>query len=229
MRRLRCLLPALATLAVLAAVEVRLHGGREIPAGAADYLADCRTAATSIPYTLPGGWIGQDAPVPTQATDLLRPNVLVSRTFRRLGNRSAVGFLLVQTTHRRDLLQHHPPVCYPNQGWTVISAEPATWQIDGLAIDGIVYAMLPPGRDEGDEPVRIYNFMLQANGSTGAGMDALYAGARGGAGDHFGPGQVQVLFFGGLDAASREATFAEVIRAARPALSEILRPVEGAD
>ena len=226
MRGARSLVPAAAVLAVLAAVEVRLHGGQGVPAGAAGYLADCRSAAAEIPYALPGGWIGQDAPVPTQATDLLRPNVLVSRTFRRLGDRAAVGFLLVQTTHRRDLLHHHPPVCYPNQGWTVRSAEPARWRVDDLDIEGIVYSMTPPGRDEGDEPVRIYNFMLQANGSTGAGMDALYAGARRGAGDHFGPGQVQVLFFGGLDAASREATFASIIRAARPALSEILRPVE---
>jgi hypothetical protein len=223
------LLAAGLTLAVFAWVEFRLAGNRGVPEGAAAYLADCRDAAELIPHTLPGGWIGRDVPVPTAATDLLKPNILISRSYQQLRGDSAVGLLLVQTTNRQDLMQHHPPVCYPNQGWHMIGEEPRAWEVDGLPINGIVYTMRPPGRGDDDPPVRIYNFMMQAGGSTGHGMDALFEGARRGAGDHFGPGQVQVLFYGGMDEAGREATFAAAIRAMRPAIDAILRPIAATD
>ena len=193
------------------------------------YLADCRAAADRIPYVVPGGWLGRDAPVPTQAVDLLRPNVLVSRTYENLGGTRAVGLLLVQTSDAQRLLNHYPPNCYPGRGWRLVGSEPRDWPAPGLGAEGVVrgmvYQMVPPGvPGAGADPaaVPIYNFMLSPDGKTGRDMEAVWAAGRSDQGRFFGAGEMQVLFWGDFTPDEREAAFARFLDAARPALSAIL-------
>ncbi len=185
------------------------------------YFAQAREAADEVPYTLPGGWIGSDVPVPTQAVDMLKPNVLVSRSYESLGGRGTVSLLLVQTSDIANLLNHYPPACYPGQGWQIISRDEADWTVDELPIRGTIYRMVPPGGDE-EQPVVIYNFMLQANGKTSRDMESLRSFARQGTGRVYGGGQVQVLFYGGMDEEARAHAFESVMRESMPALRAIL-------
>jgi hypothetical protein len=220
-------LPMTHWLAILVTAGLLVWGGylsrskSDMNAEAVAYFADCRTAADQIPLALPGGWIGRDVPVPTQATDMLRPNVLVSRSYQSLTGGDAVSLLLVQTTDVANLLNHYPPACYPGQGWIIAGDEPADWTVDGFDIRGTIYRMIPPGGDE-DRPVYIYNFMAHADGQTSRDMAGLKSFARRGTGRDFGGGQVQVLFFGNQSKAERDAIFATTIAASRPTLDAIL-------
>lgn len=213
--------PILATAGVLVAVEYKSHELRTEPEAATAYLAACREAVEQIPYAVEGGWIGQDAPVPTQAEDILQPNVLVSRSYRRLDGTASVGLLLVQTSDVQRLLGHYPPNCYPGRGWTLLGSEPGDWSIGDLNIDGTIYQMAPPGAED-DEPVHIYNYMLRPDGKTGRDMEAVWAAGRTGQSRFFGAGQMQVLFFGDMTAAEREAAFEQFVLSCEPAIAQIL-------
>ncbi len=83
MKLIQTWLPIVLTGAVLCGVAWLRTGQLTEPAEAKAYMAACREAAEDLPYMLPGGWIGQDAPVPTVVDEILRPNVLVSRSFAR--------------------------------------------------------------------------------------------------------------------------------------------------
>ncbi|MEM1011059.1 MAG: hypothetical protein AAGI46_02425 [Planctomycetota bacterium] len=220
-------LPFVHWLAIIATAGLLGWGGYlrwtedDVSAEVTAYFANCRLAAEEIPHILPGGLFGKDVPVPTRAEDMLRPNVLISRSYESIGQGRAVGMLLVQTTDIANLLNHYPPACYPGQGWDIIGDEPAEWTVDGLDIRGTIYRMRPPGASE-EQVVHIHNFMLQADGETSQDMDQLRSFARKGSGRDWGGGQVQVLFYGGMDEAERDAAFGDVIRGMKPALEAIL-------
>ncbi|MEM6560152.1 MAG: exosortase-associated EpsI family protein [Planctomycetota bacterium] len=218
---LRHLLPIVFTAGLLgwAGWLARAEDGEDVRTVA--YFAASRQAAEAIPFTLPGGWVGREVPVPTRATDMLRPNVLISRSFQSLGGGDTVSLLLVQTSDVANLLNHYPPDCYPGQGWTIADSSPAGWDVNGLPITGTVYQMIPPGGDA-DQPVFIYNFMAHADGATSRDMEGLKSFARRGTGRDFGGGQVQVLFFGDMDRAERDALFETVVAACEPTLRAIL-------
>ena len=220
------LLPVAATAGVLLFVAYERSDQLSAPPEAQAYMADCRDAAEAIPFSLDGGWIGQDAPVPTVATEILRPNLLVSRNFEPLVGGGRIGLLVVQTQDVQQLLGHYPPACYPGQGWTNLGGEPRDWSAGGFDLNGTEYRMVPPGGDE-ERPVHIYNFMLRPDGETGRDMDAVFAAGRTGQSRFFGAGQVQVLFFGDMDAERRDEVFATVVEAIRPTVEAILDGYDG--
>lgn len=213
-------IPVIVTAAVLLSARFLSKQTGYDPAADA-YFEASRRAAEAIPYTLPGGWIGRDVPVPTQATDMLKPNVLVSRSYESISQSGAVSLLVVQTTDVANLLNHYPPACYPGRGWSILGNEPSDWQAAGLDINGTTYRMLPPGGDE-DRPVHIYNFMAHADGKTSRDMQGLTDFARQGTGRAFGGGQVQVLFFGDMTEDERDELFELVVAACEPTLQAIL-------
>ncbi len=221
MNFLKLWLPILVTACILVGVELRSVSLRSQPEEATAYLAACRESATSIPYSLPSGWIGQDTEVPTIVDDILRPNVLVSRAYDNLAGTGRAGLLLVQTADVQRLLGHYPPACYPGRGWNNLGGEPADWTIGDLDINGTIYRMVPPGGDM-DQPIYIYNFILRPDGETGRDMDAVWTSGRSGRSRYFGAGQVQVLFYGNMTADAREAVFASIVQACEPAITQIL-------
>ena len=70
-----------------------------------------------FPYQL-GMWVGQDVPIPTSAVETLNPHSLVGRRFTRLETSEEVVLALIHCDDLRDMMGHHPPVCYPATGWT---------------------------------------------------------------------------------------------------------------
>lgn len=220
-RLLSMWLPVVLTAAMLAAVGLIRREQLSEPEEALAYMADCRAAAETIPYTLPGGWLGVETEVPTVVDEILKPNVLVSRSYTNLTGTGRLGLLVVQVKDVQNLLGHYPPVCYPGRGWSDLGGEARNWSVAGLDIQGTAYRMIPPGGDA-DKPVHIYNFILRPDGQTGRNMDAVFAAGRTGESRYFGAGQVQVLFFGTMTNTQRDAAFAQVVSASMKSIDAIL-------
>jgi hypothetical protein len=89
-------------------------------AGIAEHRARVAAEMARFPYQL-DAWHGEDVPIPTAVEDILRPNSLVSRRFRRLGGKETIVVAFIHCSDIRDMLGHHPPHCYPAAGWSPTS------------------------------------------------------------------------------------------------------------
>ncbi len=78
-------------------------------------MEEVHDAVESVPRLI-GPWVGSDEQVSPQAQQLLRPNALLSRTYRKPGG-PRVQVLLVHCSDARDMIGHYPPICYPSSGW----------------------------------------------------------------------------------------------------------------
>jgi len=78
--------------------------------------AQIQAAIDSVPLQF-GGWVGKDVAVPQAAKEILHPNAILSRTYRRLGDGFAAQLLVVHCSDARDMGGHYPPNCYPRAGW----------------------------------------------------------------------------------------------------------------
>lgn len=162
---------------------------RKAPPDAEPYHDRIVKAAQGAPQKI-GDWAGQDVPIPEAAIQLLRPNVIVSKSYVNYMTGEAISFLLVDCTDARDILGHYPPVCYPNQGWHEITHEPRDWQAGDLKLTGTQYDFtrsVPEDRTE-----TIADFMLLPNGKVGRDMTSVRQVARG-LERYYGAAQVQVI------------------------------------
>ena len=226
----------LATLALLGGV-VGARAALRVPSGnSAGYLAGCRDAAEGVPMHV-GLWFGRGAPVPTQAVDLLKPNVLVSRQYENLTTGRQFTLLLVQTRDARDLLGHFPPICYPGRGFVLTDQADAAWTLPadgpktpgGPEKPGGGAVKVPAKRYDfsltaagGTQAITVVNFMLSPDGAVAPDMYALERHLTDRTKTHYGAAEVQMVFPGDFPAAERDATVEQFLRAARPALAAIL-------
>lgn len=99
------------------------QAAREVaPPGVEQYHAHIREAQSQIPFNI-GDWIGTDTEIRQEALKILDANSTVSRVYRNLKTQRTATLLLVQCADARSLLGHYPPVCYPSQGWSELTAE----------------------------------------------------------------------------------------------------------
>lgn len=105
------------------------------PVDASAYHARVKALIEAIPYRL-GRWEGEDVAVPPAAVALLRPNVLLGRTYRTSQDRATVSLVVLQCHDARDLAGHYPPICYPARGWV-----PSLTQ-EGLTLPSVPVAPL---------------------------------------------------------------------------------------
>jgi hypothetical protein len=103
----------------------------------ADDLKRLETIAASlqlVPLRI-GSWVGVDVPVPTEATEILNANALLSREYTKIGGRdeaSRVVMALIHCRDVRDMNGHWPLNCYPQSGWSVAGSTPEV----AVPIDG---------------------------------------------------------------------------------------------
>ncbi|MEM8872768.1 MAG: exosortase/archaeosortase family protein [Planctomycetota bacterium] len=212
---------AASSVVLLALIAERVYWQIE-PGDATAYQAGIAEAAEALPFQT-GSWFGQTMPVPTQATELLKPTALVSRRYSNLSGTAAVGLLMVHVQDNRDLLGHFPPVCYPNQAWTMLSQEPVVWEVDDMTIDGVRYRFHPPGSREDHPPVTILNFITVPGGDrTLRDMNELEDAVKDRSRLHYGAGQMQLLFYAGEDEARQAEVLAEFIRLGRPMIEAMM-------
>ena len=132
-------------------------------------------AVEAAPYQI-GRWLGTDIPVPRAAVELLRPNAILSRRFRRAEGGYSVSLLVVHCMDVRDMGGHYPPVCYPSAGW-LSTEDPAsgeaTLEVGGRRLPVEMYAFR---RIEGgirESRIRVYNFFVLPDGGVTADIAKL--------------------------------------------------------
>lgn len=189
------------------------------PEGAHAYHAQVRELAEQVPLQI-GDWMGEDSPVPAQARDLLKPNVLISRRYVAPSGDSVL-LLIVQSADARDMGGHYPPVCYPNAGWSKLQ-EPrdSEVQVAGTAIPLTEYTYGVDGFDGGRERRILDFFVLKPVGPV-----REQRHVRRQASDyrlrHYGAAQIQVIVDGPTSIAAREAIFAEFVEPLIPLIQAI--------
>ena len=211
-RRFAAAAPLLSAAMLLAAAA----WGLTLPsaADAAPHHARVRAAVAAAPLEV-DGYRGRDAEVAVEAVELLRPNVILSRSFvdqtpRRRGEpvtRSPwAQLLIVQCQDARDILGHWPPVCYEANGYTPGAVEDTRWSLGGRGLPGRRYHFSKGGGLGEPQRIVVANFLVLPDGRVVRDMaEVIDAG-----GDYrvrsFGAAQVQVLTPGGLSEDARRRT-----------------------
>jgi hypothetical protein len=143
--------------------------------------AGIRRAFESVPLRL-GEWIGEDQPLPPAAIEMLRPNAVLSRDYRRLGDPARISVSIIHCGDVRDMGSHYPPICYPAHGWSLRPEPsqdqtrlPASWLDDSAARSGP--AGVPSSLRLGDVgvPCQIYRFSRMLDSFTEARMTVFNA------------------------------------------------------
>ena len=192
---------------------------REPSADPAPYHARVRDEAASIPHHL-DDWLGHDVPVPQAAVQMLQPNVIFSRRYQQMSTGRYVTVLLVQCTNARDLQGHYPPVCYPGQGWALVSSEPRDWPTANRTIQGMRYVFKTSDFARSNDTT-IDNFMLLPGGETARNMDEVRQAAADRRRRFFGAAQVQIVYGPDYSESDRTATFHRFIGVLSPTISRI--------
>lgn len=177
------------------------------PPDAADYHLRVRTAAEAIPLNI-GQWSGENAPVPYDALDVLKPNVMISRRFHN-GSRS-FWFQMVQCRDLRSLESHYPPNCYTAIGYTQISSAPREWNVGGSRIGGMEYVFARTALDSSTAIV-VENFMVLPGQGIVADMDAISNAAADVRRRKYGAAEFQIAFDSQTTALERSRMAQEIL------------------
>jgi hypothetical protein len=199
---------------------VLLFGGLAIdqPAWAEDYHADVKSAINAIPEQVGTDWIGTDDPEVQPAQQrILKPNIIVQRTYRQPGSSRFLRMLVVHCKLASDMNGHYPRICYPNTGWQLESADPLSIRLGTTAIPATHYAFSSM-RDGREVKMYIVNFFIlpAREQNLAPDMAALEASARSVRKAGLGAAQVQFISDQPLDTEEW-----------RPILERFARAVEG--
>ncbi len=211
--------PMLAACLLLLAFVAAESWSRPSPADAAPYHAEIRRVADVVPMDI-AGWKGADAPVPPSAVKLLRPNVLVSRTYQhqRTGQHAAV--LLVQCKDAADLVGHYPPRCYPAHGWSVVESTAHDWRIGGRNIPGMAYRYSMV-RNDTTINLHVINFLLLPDGTLSRDMGDVAGAAADYTRFIYGAAQLQVVTDAELSESERNDILKDLLPAYFPLMDAI--------
>jgi hypothetical protein len=211
---------AIALAVVILAAVALYRTQRETGEDASPYHARVRHAAEHLPLQI-GSWVGEDKTVPVSAVALLRPNVLMSRSYVNAETGRQAAWLLVQCGDARDLIGHYPPVCYVNSGWVLASSQPRQWKVGNLIVDGMEYDFTtPPFRNR--HGMLVMNAMVMPDGKFEPDMIAVRRAAAGLQRRSFGAGQIQVIVDPALPQSERDELFVSLVMAHRPLLDAVL-------
>ncbi|MEI8195142.1 MAG: exosortase-associated EpsI family protein [Phycisphaerae bacterium] len=216
------LAPAL-TLAILAGLG--LHNLlRARAADAEPYHQRVRLVAAELPLSF-GNWTGHEVEVPEGATALLRPNVMISRSYTNNQNGHNVHFLLVHCGDARSMWGHYPPVCYAGQGWQMVAQTPRHTDVNGLSVPQMEYEFVRNSTGLTQEQV-IYDLMLLPDGKIVRDMDSLLGAYKDYTRRFYGAAQMQLVFAADIPPEEREETVREFLTVSRPLMDTILAGVK---
>jgi hypothetical protein len=211
-------LPWAATIALLAGLAFDRIVFQAPSADSTAYHARIRSVAEKLP-DLHDRWLGTDVEVAAGAITLLKPNVIISRSYAEIDTGRHVNLLLVQCRDARDLDGHFPPNCYKGRGCILETGDPTDWNVDGLKITGMQYVFLTPQHTR----MTVENFMLLPSGKTARDLDAVEQAAKDRRQKYFGAAQVQFVFDQPLSQSDRDEIVGTFVEMLRPLLNEILQ------
>ena len=231
--------------AALMLVALWIHQGQFEPLEEYNaYHERCREAVWRLPLAVEG-WVGQEAPLPQPALNLLKPNALRNICFSDFGTlrladaERRVSLMIVQSRLARDMQGHYPPRCYVAQGDRLLSAESRTWlardDAGEMQIPGVEYQFLEPDSGARDLPAGllaaegytlgrrrvVLSFLIVPGSGPVPDMKALEDAAEDYRQRHRGAAQVQVVFdpsWALPDRVERDAIATELLGAALSSL-----------
>jgi hypothetical protein len=179
------------------------------PPDAGPYRARLEVARREFPLTF-GDWQGEDQKVPIEAVKLLRPNFIISRSYRNMKSRQAVSLLVVNCQDARDTISHYPPVCYVGAGYSKEGEEEMDWKLPHMTVHGKEYTFLGGSLDTGGSLI-VDDFFVIPGMGTAWNRDSVIAAAKDMQRRFYGVGQIQLVFDGGTTLQQREQVFSEVV------------------
>lgn len=183
------------------------------------YHAEVRRATAEIPRQI-GSWTGRDNEVPRAAQRLLKPNVLLSRIYTDVDTGRDATFVFVHCKDARDMIGHFPPNCYRQIGYSLDSAEPRTWDVNGRKLEGMQYRFSYAGPD-GTHRIVIDNLLLLPGGAFARDMEQVTDLASDYTRHFFGAGQMQVVTSARMSEEERGEAFAMLMEANGPLLDAL--------
>jgi hypothetical protein len=189
------------------------------PADARVYQERVRKAFASFP-TGSGDWVSKDCAIPPAAMKLLRPNSIMSRSYTNVVTGQQCSVLIVDCTDARDLVCHYPPVCYPGQGWKLVSKQPQEWSVKGDKIVGTNYEFSRVAFESGTG-ILAANSMILPDGSYKADMRGIEEAAANVQQRGYGAAQIQIILDGGMGALEREKIIREMLELHKPLFDAI--------
>jgi hypothetical protein len=150
--------------AVAVAAAVTQQFGPVTPPDAAERIQHVNEAIDTLPY-IHGSLVGVDSTPMAPAIRMLRPERLIQRSFTDTESHAPFGIVMVFSPDARDLAGHHPPVCYPNAGWTLLGATPITIPSGEHDIAAISYrfSRMPEGLASAQYTVATSFFIVPGN------------------------------------------------------------------
>ena len=126
------------------------------------------TVCERAPYKI-GEWVGEDIEIPPAAVDILRPNAILSRRYRRLESNASAELLVVHCSDARDMQGHYPPICYPASGWLLSGSDAESECILTVGGQKVAMRVYEFHRMEGwgsERSLRVFNYFLMPDGET---------------------------------------------------------------
>lgn len=138
---------------VATAAAITSQFGPIAPPNARAEIQRINEAIDTLPY-IRGSLVGDDTPPMPSAIQMLRPERLIQRSFIDTDSTDRFNIVIVFSPDARDLAGHHPPVCYPNAGWTLVDADPSTVRAGDRDIAATSYRFERHGSPD-HQPVRV--------------------------------------------------------------------------
>ena len=191
------------------------------PDDVSGYHQSVRQAVHSVPQKI-GPWQGSDKPLQEGAIALLKPNAILSRSYKHEASGRAFRYLIVQCRDARDMLGHYPPRCYPNQGWRMTDAERTEWQVDQTTLAGKRYKMEKALRGRLWRQ-SVINMILLPNGDFGMDMADVNQVAANRQFRVYGAAQVQMVFGDNFSPAEQHRIAKRFIDASKRVVESVRR------
>ena len=165
-------------------------------------------------------WISEKVDLPPAAVALLSPNFSFSRLYTHASTGTSARVIMVQCRDARDMLGHYPPVCYPGQGWTLVSQSPRHWSVPPLEINGKEYEFQNRVLGE-SKRLTVSNFLILPNGHFTNDMKDVRDLAAHFPDRYYGAAQMQLIVDSSLPAAEREKIVKSLLEIYVPLIKEI--------
>jgi hypothetical protein len=168
-----------------------------------------------------GDWVSKEVPIPVEAMKMLRPNSVLSRQYTNVVTGHRCSVLLVDCSDARDLVCHYPPVCYPGQGWKLISKQAQAWEITGGTIVGTNYEFSRSNFESGTG-ILTANTMILPDGQFRPDMRGVEEAAANVHRRGYGAAQIQVIVDGGMSEMDRARIIQAMLELHKP-LFDVIR------
>jgi hypothetical protein len=209
---------------------------RVTPADAAPHQARCKAAINGIPLTLvtpTGIWSGSDVEVPKAATQLLRPNEILSRRYEKDGEGTIADLLIVDCNDARDLEGHYPPRCYPASGQKLLTATPHDLRLGEMLIHGTEYTFAVEDGEIGEETT-VFNFFVlpyvpgtmvshqELNGAIRPDIDSVYTSGQDHQRTYYGAAEFQLILPQQMGPAQRDEIYTDLLTPMQDAIRTLM-------